>query len=341
MSREGVDFLKPKVSVVIPTYNRAAKVPLGVQSVLDQTFSDLEVIVVDDGSSDGTGKILAEMFGDRIRYFAQANQGASAARNKGVEEARGEWIAFLDSDDQWEKDKLEWQFKALERFGLQCGGCYTDVRFVNHQETRTMFELAEESYRHEVEMGVSAEALRLLVRPGGAGMVICLSSFLGRADVIKKTGGFDLKLFYSQDSEFLFRLAMLTGFCYVNRPLVRFDRSPSEIRHVGVSADWNKLDFWLQDSQLRLEGLMRLSEGLPERIRDVIRERLGGIHSGWANWYLETGQYGKAREATSRAARLHFTFNIALKWLLTWISPGLALRTIRHYHETQGSSGIV
>jgi glycosyltransferase involved in cell wall biosynthesis len=330
--------MNPKVSVVIPTYNRATKVRGAVESVLAQTFSDLEVIVVDDGSGDDTGKILATTFADRIRYCAQANQGASVARNKGIAEARGEWIAFLDSDDQWEKEKLECQFKALERFGPRCGACYTDARFINHPETRTMFQLAEESYRHEGEMGVSTEVLKLLVRPGGAGMVVCLSSFLGRADMVRGTGGFNLKLLYSQDSEFMFRLAMLTGFCYVNRPLVRFDRSPVETRHVGVSADWNKMDFWLQDSQLRLEGLMRLSGGLPRKIRKVIRERLCLVHSGWANWYLETGQYAKAREAVSRAARLDLTFNIAVKWLLTWMSPRLARRTVRHHSEGRKES---
>ncbi len=199
---------------------------------------------------------LREIFGDRIRYYSQANQGVSVARNKGVEEARGEWIAFLDSDDLWEKEKLEWQFKALERFGPQCGGCYTDARFFNHPETRTLFQMAEESYRHEGTMGVNTDVLRLLVRPGGAGMVVCLSSLLARADVVRRTGGFDPKLLYSQDSEFMFRLAMLTGFCYVNRPLVWFDRSPAELRHVGVSSDWNKMEFFLQDSQLRLEGLL-------------------------------------------------------------------------------------
>ena len=85
----------PKVSVVIPTYNRAGTVPRAIESVLAQTFTDLEVIVVDDGSSDDTGKVLGERFGERIRYFAQVNQGASIARNRGIEEARGEWIAFL------------------------------------------------------------------------------------------------------------------------------------------------------------------------------------------------------------------------------------------------------
>jgi glycosyltransferase involved in cell wall biosynthesis len=333
--------MRPKVSVVIPTYNRAARVRGAIESVLGQTVTDLEVIVVDDGSSDDTGTVLGESFGDRIRYHAQANQGASVARNRGVQEARGEWIAFLDSDDLWEPEKLEWQFKALEQFGPQCAGCYTDIRFFNHQETRTMFQMAEESYRHEGTMGVSTDALRLLVRPGGAGMVVCLSSLLARADVVRKTGGFDPKLLYSQDSEFMFRLAVLTGLCYVNVPLVRFDRSPAEIRHVGVQSEWNKFEFWLRDSQLRLEGLLRLSEGLPTKVRELIREQLGAVHSGWANWYLETGQYGKAREAVWRAAQLDPTFNVAMKWLLTWMSPRLALRTVRRRDERRKESFTV
>jgi glycosyltransferase involved in cell wall biosynthesis len=325
--------MNPKVSVVIPTYNRAGTVPRAIESVLAQTVTDLEVIVVDDGSSDNTDTVLREIFGDRIRYYAQANQGASVARNKGVEVARGDWIAFLDSDDLWEKDKLEWQFRALERFGPQCGGCYTDTRFFNHAETRTMFQMVEQEYRHEGTMGISPDVLPRLVRPGGAGMVVCLSSLVARADMVRKTGGFDPKLLYSQDSEFMFRLALLTGFCYVNLPLVRFDRSPVEIRHVGVQSEWNKLEFWLRDSQLRLEGLSRLSEGLPKEIRNVIRERLSTIHRGWTNLYLETGQYEKAREAASRAAQLNLTFNVAMKWLLTWLSPKLALRTIQRRRE--------
>jgi glycosyltransferase involved in cell wall biosynthesis len=326
--------MNPKVSVVIPTYNRATTVPRAIESVLAQTVTDLEVIVVDDGSSDDTEKVLGQRFGDRIRYYPQANQGASVARNRGVEQARGEWIAFLDSDDLWEKEKLEWQFKALDQFGPQCGGCYTDVQFFNHSETRTMFQLVEHEFRHEGTMGAKPDVLERLVRPGGSGMVVCLSSLVARADWVRKTGGFDPELLYSQDSEFMFRLAMLTGFCYVNLPLVRFDRSPAEIRHVGVQSEWNKVEFWLQDSQRRLEGLLRLSEGLPMKIRKVIQERLSNVHSGWTNWYLETGQYEKARAAVSRAAQLDLTFNLAAKWLLTWMSPQLALRTVRRRKES-------
>lgn len=331
--------MNPKISVVIPTYNRAAKVQGAIESVLAQTYSDLEVIVVDDGSSDDTGRVLAEAFGDRIRYYAQANQGASVARNKGIAEARSEWIAFLDSDDLWEKDKLEWQIKALERFGAHCGGCYTNVRFFNHPETHTMFELAEPGYRHEDEMGVNRDVLRLLVRPGGAGMVVCPSSVLARADVVRSTG-FNPKLRYSEDSDFLFRLAMRTGFCYVNRPLVWFDRSPAEIRHVGASAEWNKTDFFLRHNQLGLEGLLGLSDSLPAEVKKVIQEDLRSIHSGWANWYLQTGQYGKARKAVWRAARTHLTFAVAVKGLLTWVHPRLALRTVRYHQQSRKESVI-
>jgi glycosyltransferase involved in cell wall biosynthesis len=334
-------FVKPKVSVVIPTYNRAEKVLKTIESVLSQTFRDFEVVVVDDGSTDDTTRVLGELFGDRIRYFPQVNQGASMARNKGIAEARGEWIAFLDSDDLWEKDKLEWQMKAIEQFGGECGGCYTDTRLFNHVETRTLLQMAEKNYRHQGTVGVSNEVLQALVKPGGAGMVVCLSSFLGRAEDVRKTK-FDPKLPYSQDSEFLFRLAMRTKFCYVNRPLVWFDRGPVESRHVGVSSEWNKMDFFLRDGQARLEGLLHLSQGLSKQIQKLIRSELRSIHSGWANWYLETGQYGKARESVRRAAQIDPTFNMAVKWLLVSMNPQFALRTVRQNQErTKDSASIV
>ena len=325
--------MNPKVSVVIPTYERASKVQAAIESVLAQTFSDLEVIVVDDGSTDGTGKILREKFGDQIRYVAQANQGASVARNLGIKEARGQWIAFLDSDDVWEKNKLECQLKTLQQYSPQCGACYTDVRFFNHPEQRTMFELAEENYKHEGTAGINPDVLRLLVRPGGGGMVVCLSSLVAQADRIKKIGGFDPKLLFSQDSDLMFRLATVTGFCYINLPLVLFDRAPADIRHVGASAAWNEMDFILQDSQIRLEGFLRLSEGLHENLRKLIREQLRSVHSGWANWYLQTGQYGKAQKAISKAVQTDLNLNVAVKWLLTRMSPRLALRTVRRYQE--------
>jgi glycosyltransferase involved in cell wall biosynthesis len=104
----------PQVSVVIPAYNSAQTVTATVQSVLGQTVSDLEAIVVDDGSSDNTVEVVQAIDDSRVRVVRQANAGAAAARNTGVESATGEWVALLDADDLWLPNKLERQLAVLE-----------------------------------------------------------------------------------------------------------------------------------------------------------------------------------------------------------------------------------
>ncbi|RYD30434.1 MAG: glycosyltransferase family 2 protein, partial [Verrucomicrobiaceae bacterium] len=94
------------VSVIIPTYNRIATIARAVDSVLAQTYPDIELIIADDGSSDGTCESLAG-YGDRLRIVRQANSGPSAARNLGARAARGEILSFLDSDDSWLPDKIQ------------------------------------------------------------------------------------------------------------------------------------------------------------------------------------------------------------------------------------------
>ncbi len=103
----------PAVSVIIPAYNRARTLARAVDSVLGQSFRDFELVLVDDGSTDGTRE-LAEEYGNSIRYFHQENRGVSAARNRGIRESRSPWIAFLDSDDIWHRDKLLAQMDFME-----------------------------------------------------------------------------------------------------------------------------------------------------------------------------------------------------------------------------------
>ncbi len=113
----------PKVSVIIPTFNRAHILGRAITSVLGQTDTDLELIVVDDGSSDDTAALIRKFPDPRLRYVQQPrNLGVSAARNRGIAEARGEWLAFLDSDDLWLPQKLERQFAALK--GVDCVASY-------------------------------------------------------------------------------------------------------------------------------------------------------------------------------------------------------------------------
>lgn len=105
------------VSVIIPTYNRAHYLGEAVESILNQNIEDcqIEIIVVDDGSSDNTKAVLGK-FGRSVRYIYQDNRGAGPARNRGIEEATGEWVSFLDSDDRWLPDKLNLQFRVLDAF---------------------------------------------------------------------------------------------------------------------------------------------------------------------------------------------------------------------------------
>ena len=103
-----------KISAVIPAYNSAEFLKEAIDSILKQTHPVDEIIIVDDGSTDQTQQVV-ESFGDQITYIKQANQGPSAARNNGILAAKGDWIAFLDADDQWTADKIEQQLNALKK----------------------------------------------------------------------------------------------------------------------------------------------------------------------------------------------------------------------------------
>ncbi len=120
----------PRVSVIIPTYNRRQFLKEAIDSVLNQTFKDVELIVVDDGSTDGTEELVSA-YGKKIRYIWQMNKGPAAARNKGTEIASGEYIAFLDSDDLWLPRKLE---KQIDFFNLnpEAKICYTDEIWIKN-----------------------------------------------------------------------------------------------------------------------------------------------------------------------------------------------------------------
>ena len=101
-----------KISVIIPTFNRIGLLQRAIDSVLSQSLKPYEIIVVDDGSTDGTGDIIKQKY-KSIKIIQQKNSGVSAARNNGIKHAKGDWIAFLDSDDEWNKDKIGKQVNRL------------------------------------------------------------------------------------------------------------------------------------------------------------------------------------------------------------------------------------
>jgi glycosyltransferase involved in cell wall biosynthesis len=317
---------RPFISVVIPTFNRARQVQAALKSVMAQTYREFEAIVVDDGSTDGTGEAIQKLISPQsngakqIRYFFQPNQGQSAARNKGTDEARGEWVAFLDSDDVWLPEKLEWQVRAIEQFKGKCCACITDARLVDNLGMDTT-AFRESGKRYEETLGMYAEAAGSLVKSRDPFWV---STLLVRTDAVKQIGWFDPHLAYAEDHDFLFRLALVTPFCYVNRPLCFIDRSKSP---PGSNCrPWDKVEVRLRGSQSMFEKWLKLGSKLPLDVRKTIVQSLRRIYSAWTNWYLEHERYEEARQAVSMAIKYELTTKLAVKWSLTHVAPSFARR---------------
>ena len=314
----------PLISVVIPTFNRARQVQAALQSVLEQTYTKFEVIIVDDGSTDGTGqalqaRITREGCNDKqVRYFFQPNQGQSAARNLGIEMARGEWVGFLDSDDVWLPGKLEWQLRALEQYSDKSCACITDARLVDDQGMDKP-SFRECGWADQETLGIDFEAVRTLVKGRDP---FWLPTLLVRTDELRKLGRFDTQLQYAEDHDLLFRLSLVTSFCYVNKPLCLLERSKSP--EGSKRRPWDEVEVRLRGTQAMLEKWMKLDSQLPPDVLKTVIRGLRHVHSAWANWYLEHERYEEARQAVSTAMRYEPSAKLAIKWTLTHVAPGLA-----------------
>ena len=129
----------PKVSVIIPTYNRAAFLRLAIASVLNQTFQNFEIIVIDDASQDHTREVVNSLSDTRIRYIRhEGNRGVAVSRNTGVVNAKGSYIAFLDDDDEWFPEKLQKQFDLLEACQPIVGVVYTGAFIIEESSKRVL-----------------------------------------------------------------------------------------------------------------------------------------------------------------------------------------------------------
>lgn len=183
----------PLISVIIPAYNKASTIVSTIESVSKQTLRDFEIIVVDDGSTDGTKEKVLSL-GDRIRFLQQERGGVSAARNRGMEEAQGEFVAFLDGDDLWLPRKLELQMNCLEREkGRQAVQC--SVYLVNNRLHAVGARLCAPAQDNLLDF--------LLFRnlPGFG------STLLARRSVIRQMGGFGTDLVILEDWDLACRLA--------------------------------------------------------------------------------------------------------------------------------------
>lgn len=203
------------VSVIIPTYNRADTLDRAITSVLGQSYQPIEVIVVDDGSTDHTAEVLAA-FGDSIRVIRQENRGPSAARNTGVAASIGKIIAFLDSDDTWEPTKLERQVRLMERGGREVVCCVCNAELISAGGvSQTSFGVAKVlSHLNEGYWTNPAPVL--------ASRFILFNQVVAiRKEAFEHVGGFKEHMRLLEDHDLAFRLALLGPWAFISDPLVR------------------------------------------------------------------------------------------------------------------------
>lgn len=197
------------VSVVLPTYNRADRIGRTIQSILNQTYKYLEVIVVSDGSTDKTKEVVLGIKDPRILFIEQENSGGAACpRNTGIRAAKGEYIAFCDDDDVWMPEKLEKQIRALEE-NPDCELCYTDM--LRFDETGKEWTLENDNGPCDLNSLMYVNT-------------VPISSVFFRRKLIDEVGVFNesKSIGSSEDYEFLLRCAAKTKFYYINEYLLKY-----------------------------------------------------------------------------------------------------------------------
>lgn len=264
-----MDKRNPRVSVIIPTYNRAHMIVECLDSVLNQTYGDFEAIVVDDGSTDDTEKVVKPYL-DRITYIKQENQGNAAARNAGIREAKGEILAFNDSDDLWLPDKLERQVRYLDEHPDVDMVCGNGV-FFGDQKIEGKKVIPDKRAVPLESDGVTLKAIFMKSS-------IRTPTIVARRHVIEATGGFDPDFKVCVDLDFAFRVLMKFKVAFINQPLFKLRRHTG---HIGGDSERRTL--------FNIKAIEKLLREYPEA-RDLIGQdninkrlayryyRLGGIY---------------------------------------------------------------
>lgn len=324
------------VSVIIPTYNRAALCKRAVESVLAQTYSRVEAIVVDDGSTDDTRKVISGI-DERVKYIWQENAGISAARNLGLLRSNGEYIAFLDSDDAWFEWKLEVQLSTFRAFPA-VGMVWTDMiaedahgREIRKSYLKEMYD----AYRYfdaESCFQASTAVSRIWDECPGEyadrkcyvgnifsymflGNLVHTSTVVLRRERMEKVGRFDTELQKSgEDYDFHFRTCRFGNVAYLDVPSIRY--------RVGAPDQLTSREFMIWVARNNLRTISKMYAVAREEISlppSLIRDR-------WASSYAWVGveellsNPKNARAHLLKSLRLDpFQLQIVLRWLLSFL----------------------
>jgi glycosyltransferase involved in cell wall biosynthesis len=225
----------PKISVIMPVYNGEKTVTRSISSVLEQTFSDFELIVVNDGSTDNSLHLINAFADKRIRVLSQDNSGASAARNLGIKMSQGDYLAFLDVDDRWSKDKLEDQIKMFSE-SSEVGLVYSWSDYVDEKG-----DLLCSGKRLVINSNFNKEDVyqKLLI----SNFLENGSTPLIRRDVMLTIGGFDESLKSAQDLDVYLKIAINYEFRTVPKVQVFYSIMPNSITANSTKSEKHRIEF--------------------------------------------------------------------------------------------------
>ena len=272
----------PKVSIIIPTYNREEFITETINSVLNQTYKDFEIIVVDDGSTDNTKQKL-EPFKSRIKLIEQKNSERAVARNNGVKNSSGEYIAFLDSDDLWIKNKLENQTNFLDEkkdFILTYGQSF---RINEHGKPIKTAKRQIHGYSGNVFE-------ELLFRN-----FIVSATPLIRREHFERTTGFQTKYVPYEDWEFWIRLSLLGKFYFFNKPFSYYRIHKSQSVKLVNAKKIEEVTLSLLIDSYNLKSI-------PNEIKN---KSLGLANLRFCYWYILANDIEKAKEKLNKAKEIN------------------------------------
>lgn len=299
-----------RVSVIIPLYNKAPYVGRALDSVAAQTFRDFELIVVDDGSTDGSGQLVADYADARVRLIRQPNAGPGAARNRGIAEAGGELLAFLDADDEWTPEFLSECVRTLDRHGAVIAAVSTGYLEYPGGESR------EALWRGR---GL-AEGLQSVEGTTDPALFVHMLAFMqpnttvARAAAVRRWGGFYARdrCLYAEDAHLWMKVLL--------NERVAFDLRPLGVRHVEAS-DLSKNLSGARPVEPFLLHPEEIEAACPAHLRELLAKVLAARAFKTA---CVLGYWGRWREARALAGRFG---GVGGRWQLPFYWPSLVCRT--------------
>ena len=277
-----MDITAPRVSVVIPAHNASETLLTAVESVLGQTFSDLEVLIIDDGSTDETYSVALSVTDARVHVIQQENRGAPSARNAGIKAATGHQVAFLDADDLWYPDKLERQLEFMDRVGA--GATQTAVQFVSND----LVPLHRGPCPPFADSVLDVLLFRNL--PG------LMSTLVVERNLLRQVGLFDESLEILEDWEMAIRLARQGSLQNLDVSLTMYRLHPdnrSRNLQIHIAPGFQVLENLFADSQL------------PDRIRRQRARIYAALFAMYSGGALRSAHYAESLKWGFRAVRTH------------------------------------